>query len=297
MQSGERVYLNGEIVPYAEAKISVEDRGFNFADGIYEVVRVAGGAPFRAADHLDRFENGARALEIELPFTREQVSDAILETIRANDIDEGTVYVQLTRGAARRAHAFPEGVRPTLVMLARPYSGLAAAVRESGVGVATLPDLRWGYCEVKTIGLLPNVMAYQRSHDEGSYEAIMIRDGVVTEGSHTSAFCVRREKVFTHPIDNILPGITRKHVIASLRAQGIEVEETAVTMEEFRAADEIFITGTTLTVLGVVRIDGEPVGSGKPGKLTQLAMQLYDRDYDAARAEAQKRRQLGQVSD
>jgi D-alanine transaminase len=279
----EKVYLNGAFVPHAEARISVEDRGFNFADGIYEVLRIAGGMPFRIEAHLDRFEGGARALEIDLPFARDEIRDAIIETARANAVEEGTVYVQLTRGAAPRSHAFPRGVTPTLVMLARTSPGPSEEILQNGVAVVTAPDLRWGYCEVKTIGLLPNVLAYQHARSEGCFEAIMVRDGVVTEGAHTSAFCVRDGAVYTHPIDNLLPAITRKFLIDAFRAEGIEVNEVGVPVEQFRSADEAFLTGTTTEVMGIVSIDGEPIGSGTPGKLTRLGSELYRRELNAAR--------------
>ncbi len=289
MPSGELVYLDGELVRYGEAKISVEDRGFNFADGIYEVVRVLEGRAFRVEDHLDRFESGARALEIDLPLSRGEVRTAMLDVVRANGITEGTIYVQLTRGAAPRGHPFPEGATPTLVMLARPYPGPTEEQREGGVSAATEPDLRWGYCEVKTIGLLPNVLALQRARAQGCHEAILVRDGVVTEGSHSTAFCVRGETVYTHPIDNILPGITRRCLISALRSEAVNVQEVGVALDEFRAADEVFIVGTTTLVLPIVRVDGEKVGAGVPGDMTRLAMDLYRRDEEAFRAEARAR--------
>ncbi|UCC73224.1 MAG: aminotransferase class IV [Gemmatimonadota bacterium] len=284
MAKSELVYLNGELVPHAEAKISVEDRGFNFADGIYEVVRIVGGNAFRVEAHLDRFEGGARALEIELPLTRDRVHEAILQVAGANEILEGTVYVQLTRGPAPRSHAFPVGARPTLVMIARPFAGAPAERLEKGVSVVTAPDLRWGYCEVKTIGLLPNVIAFQHARSEDCTEAIMVRDGIVTEGAHTSAFCVHDGTVYTHPVDNILPSITRKFLIEALRAEGVMVEELGVPVDEFRGADEVFIVGTTTEVVPVVRIDAEQVGTGVPGEMTRLAIRLYRRDLEAARA-------------
>jgi D-alanine transaminase len=279
-----QVYLNGDLVPYGQAKISVEDRGFNFADGIYEVVRIVGGNAFRIEAHLDRFEGGARALEIELPLTRDGVHEAVRSVASANGIAEGTVYVQLSRGAAPRTHAFPEDVRPTLVMIARPFDGPPAEKLEKGVFVVTAPDLRWGYCEVKTIGLLPNVIAFQHARSEGCAEAIMVRDGIVTEGAHTSAFCVRSGTVYTHPVDNILPSITRKFLVEALRAEGVAVEEVGVPLDEFRAADEVFIVGTTSEVMPVVRIDGEQVGTGAPGDVTRQGMELYRRDVEACRA-------------
>lgn len=284
MANSETVYFNGELVAYAEAKISVEDRGFNFADGIYEVMRIAGGTGFRAHAHLDRLEASARALELDLPLGRDEFLDAMLQLARANGVEDGIVYLQLTRGTAPRRHAFPEWTRPTLVMLARPYSGPSEELRDRGVDCITVPDLRGGYCEVKTIALLPNVMAYQHARSEGCYEAILVRNGIVTEGTHTSAFCVRDGAVYTHPIDNILPGITRKFTIAALRLEDVEVIERAVTTDEFRSADELFLTGTTSEVIPVVRLDGEPIGDGRPGRMTRLAMGLYRRELEAARS-------------
>jgi len=276
-----QVYLNGEFVPHSEARVSVEDRGFNFADGIYEVVRVVAGRPFRIEDHLDRFEGGARALEIELGMSRDEVRAAIHDAIGANEIVDGTVYVQLTRGAAPRSHPFPEGVTPTLVMLARPAGPRVEKNWEEGVAVMTAPDLRWGYCEVKTIGLLPNLLALQQAKASECFEAILVREGIVTEGSHTSAFCVRDGTFFTHPVDNILPSITRKNLIAALKGEGIEVREVGVPLSEFRSADEIFLSGTTVEVMPIVKIDGEVVGSGVPGELTRTAMGLYRRDLES----------------
>jgi D-alanine transaminase len=286
MSGSQLVYLNGEFVPHGEAKVSVEDRGFNFADGIYEVARIVGGHAFRLEAHLDRFERGARALEIDPPIARETVGETLVETARRNGVEEGYVYVQLTRGVAPRGHAFPEKATPTLVMFARPFAGPDAEKLENGVGVVTAPDLRWGYCEVKTIGLLPNVIAYTHARAEGCFEAILVRDGVVTEGSHSSTFCVRDGAVYTHPIDNLLPSITRKFLIEAYREEGIDVHEVGVPIEEFRGADEVFLTGTTTEVMPVVTIDGEPVGPGVPGRLTRIGMQLYRRDLEAARAGA-----------
>jgi len=185
---------------------------------------------------------------------------------------------------APRSHPFPKGVTPTLVMLARPAGARAEKDWEEGVAVLTVPDLRWGYCEVKTIGLLPNLLALQRAKTGDCFEAILVRDGIVTEGSHTSAFCVRDGTFFTHPIDNILPSITRKNLIAALEGEGIDVRQVGVPLDEFRSADEVFIVGTTVEVMPIVRIDGEVVSSGVPGELTRLAMGLYRRELESFRA-------------
>jgi D-alanine transaminase len=284
MASGRLVYLNGALVEHEQAKVSVEDRGFNFADGIYEVVRIVGGRGFRIESHLDRLIASARAIEIDVPLTREEMRAAMLETARANEIVEGTIYLQLTRGVAPRRHAFPEGVPPTLVMLARPFDGPPERWQREGVSAATAPDLRWGYCEVKTIGLLPNVIAYQHARSEGAYDAVLVRDGLVTEGCLSSVFCVRDGVVYTHPIHNILPGVTRKFAIEALRGEGVRVEEAAVTLESLREADEVFLTGTTTEVMPVVQIDGRMIGAGEPGPLTRQALELYQRELRAVRA-------------
>lgn len=283
MASPQRVYLNGELVPYGEAKVSVEDRGFNFGDGIYEVVRIVGARGFRIESHLDRFESGARALEIELALSRDALREAMLETARANGVEEGTVYTQLTRGVAPRRHAFPKGARPTLVMLARHSAGPSKSDLENGASVITAPDLRFGYCEVKTIGLLPNVIAQQHAQSEGCYEALLVRDGRVTEATHSSVFCVRGGVVYTHPIDNILPAITRRFLIDAFREHGVTVQEEAVGVEEFRSADEVFLTGTTTEVMPVICMDNAKVGTGEPGEITRLGMELYRRDLEVAR--------------
>ncbi len=286
MASRELVYLNGDVIPHDQATVSVEDRGLNFAEGIYEVARIIEGKAFRIEAHLDRLERNARALEIELPLSRDAVREAMLDIAKQNDIDEGIVYLQLTRGAAPRSHGIPAKIDPTLFMLARPFPGPSAEEVKKGISVITAPDLRWGYCEVKTTGLLPNVMAFQHARSEGCREAIMVRDGLVTEGTRSSAFCVRGDTVYTHPIDNILPGITRRYVIEDLRADGVTVEEVGVKVEEFRAADEIFLTGTATEVLAVVRVDGESVADGTPGEMTRRARELYLKAVEATRAGA-----------
>ncbi len=245
------------------------------------------GRPFRLEAHLDRLEAGARTLEIESPLTRPQLREAVANVTRVNDISEGNVYLQLTRGPAPRRHAFPEKPAPTLVMLARPLAAPSRRDYEQGVAAITAPDLRWGYCEVKTIGLLPNVLAQQRARSDGTSEALLVRDGIVTEGSHTSVFGVQAGKVYTHPVDNILPGITRRYLIEAFRAEDIEVIELGVPIDELRRADEIFLTGTTIGVLPVTQLDGDVVGSGSPGEFARLGSDLYRRDLDEAVRQAE----------
>ncbi len=284
MSNEATVYLNGELVRYSDAKVSVEDRGFLFAEGVYELMRVVGGRVFRLEAHLDRLERSARALDLQLPITREDLGRSATGVAAKNEIEEGTVYVQLTRGAAPRAQAYPANMQATLVMIARPFAGGSQDQRENGVSAITAPDIRWGLCEVKTIGLLPNVMAGRQAVQQGAYEVIFVRDGVVTEGSRSSTFCVRAGTVYTHPIDNILPSITRQVVIDLLKSQGVDVQEVGVRIDEFREADEIFLTGTMTEVTPVVELDGTRVADGEPGEMTGLAFDLYMREVEAVRS-------------
>lgn len=284
MSDRSQVFLNGEFVPYGEACVPIEDRGFNFADGIYEVVRITGGNGFRLGAHLDRLEMGAGLLEIPLPLPRPELRDRLLETARRNRIEEGTLYLQLTRGVAPRSHAFPSDPRPTLLIMARPFSAHPEERFRDGVAAVTEPDRRWELCEVKTIGLLPNVLAAERARRAGALEAILVRGEHVTEGSHSTVFAVVGGEVRTHPVRNILPGITRRLVIDRLGANGISVREAAVSLEEIQEASEIFLTGTTTEVMPVTRLDGAEVGDGRPGDLARLAHRLYREELAACRA-------------
>ncbi len=279
----EIVYLNGDFLPHSRAKVSVEDRGLNFGDGVYEVVRVVGGRFFRFDEHLARLRAGLQALEIPLDVDASGLPEALRETARRSGITEGTLYLQVTRGPARRKHAFPEGARPTVFAIARPFAGVTETEREAGVACLTLPDTRHGLCEIKTIGLLPNVLANERAKRAGAYEAIFVRDGVVTEGSHASVFAVLGGAVWTHPVRNILPGVTRRLVLGLARSSGSDVREEPVPLDRLREAEEIFLTGTATEVLGVVLLDGRTVGGGKPGPVTRRLYEAYQTELEKVR--------------
>lgn len=270
-------YVNGELVPLDRAVVSVEDRGFLFADGIYEVIRVYGGRPFRLEDHLRRLEASARAIELPLPVPAEEIGRLARELLARNGHAEATIYIQVTRGPAPRNHLFPEHPRPTLVIWSREYRGPAPEMLERGVAAVTVPDTRWAYCAVKTVGLLPNVLARQHAHRQGAYEAIFVRGGVVTEATASNVFAVRDGVVRTFPVDNILPGVTRTVVLELLGRLGVPVREEGVTLEELRAADEVFLTGTTTEVCGVTRLDGRPVGDGRVGPVTRRLQEEFRR--------------------
>lgn len=279
----EIVYVNGAFVPHSQAKVSVEDRGLNFADGLYEVVRVVGGRAFRLEDHLARLESGLRALEIPLDPRGSGLPDAMMETARQNGVTEGTVYLQVTRGVALREHAFPGAATPTVIAWARPFAGRTREEREAGVACITAPDARWAYCEIKTTGLLPNVLASERARRAGAYEAILVREGVVTEGARTSVFAVFGGAVWTHPIRNILPGVTRALVLELVKSSGTPAREEPVRANRLREAEEVFLTGTTTEVLPVTRLDGRPVGRGVPGPVARRLAELYLAELERTR--------------
>jgi D-alanine transaminase len=268
------VYVNGKFVPRAKAVVSVEDRGFVFGDGVYEVLRAISGRLFATRFHNERLLKSLDGVRINLG---EGASPAKFveigrELLRENELLEGeaTLYMQVTRGTTTRAHHFPPAeVPPTIYISAtgfKPYADLA----ETGASVITHPDLRWARCDLKTINLLPNVLAAQAAKEKGAFEAMLIRDGVVTEGSRTNFFGVIDGTLRTHPCDShILPGITRS-VLRDLAAElRIELDETPITVDEIPGLTELFLTGTTTDVMPVVQLDGRFVGDGKPGELTR----------------------------
>lgn len=270
-------YVNGEFVPLDRAVVSVEDRGFLFADGVYEVIRVYDGKPFRLEDHLRRLQASAEAIELPLPAPVDEIGRLAQEVLARNGHREATIYIQVTRGPAPRNHLFPEHPRPTLVIWSREFHGPAPEMVERGVAAITVPDTRWAYCAVKTVGLLPNVLARQRAHRQGAYEAIFVRDGVVTEATASNVFAVLDGVVYTYPVDNILPGVTRSVVLELLARRGVPVREEGVPLPRFREAAEIFLTGTTTEVCGVVRLDGQPVGDGRVGPVTRQLQEDFRR--------------------
>jgi len=269
-------FVNGRFMPLEQATVSVEDRGYQFGDGIYEVIRTYRGVPFRMEAHLARLERSAQAIGLAMPYQSREWQELIVEGIRLAGFAESKVYIQLTRGVAPRDHAFPAGSRPTVVMTIREFRPLDPTLREAGVPAITLEDLRWGRCDIKSLNLLPNVLARQRAQDAGVFEAIFVRDGIVTEGSVSNVVVVRGGALATAPEGaRILSGVTRALVLELARKAGVSVEERAVTLDELRRADEVFLCGTTVEILAVVRIDGQAVGTGKPGPLTSRLSERF----------------------
>jgi D-alanine transaminase len=259
----ELIYLNGAYLPKAEAVLSVEDRGFVFGDGVYEVVPVFRGVPFLMAEHLERLSDGLRELAIDFQVT--SVEPILRELIARNDLGHAAIavfYLQVTRGAAPRTHFFPpEGTRPTVFATARPFTRPDSESWEKGFEAITYSDRRWGRADIKTIQLLPNVMAQEAARAAGVSDAIFVRDGIALEGALNNLFFVFDRTIRTHPTSNqILPGITRAVLIDLARETGYKVEERPTSLEEMARATELFLTGSTTEVRPIVRVDGRPVG-------------------------------------
>lgn len=273
-------YVNGQYVPHGQATVHVEDRGFQFADGVYEVWSVFDGRMADFDGHMTRLHRSLNELRIPIPMTREALERVLKETVRRNRVREGLVYIQVTRGTARRDHPFPpDGTPPSVIVTARslPLSkGNATAAK--GVAVITQPDIRWGRCDIKTVGLLPNVLAKQAAKEHGAAEAWMVDEmGLVTEGSSTNAWIVDEHgKLRTRDTQaNILHGITRAAVLALAADEGIEVEERAFSVDEAKRAKEAFYTSASGFVMPAVSIDGAKIGDGKPGPVATRLRALY----------------------
>jgi D-alanine transaminase len=273
-------YVNGQYVPHGQATVHVEDRGFQFADGVYEVWSVFDGRMADFDGHMTRLHRSLSELRIPIPMTREALERVLKETVRRNRVREGLVYIQVTRGTARRDHPFPpEGTPPSVIVTSRslPLSkGSTAAAK--GVAVITQPDIRWGRCDIKTVGLLPNVLAKQAAKERGAAEAWMVDEmGLVTEGASTNAWIVDDTgKLRTRDTQaNILHGITRAAALALAADEGIEVEERAFSVEEAKRAREAFYTSASGFVMPAVSIDGAKIGDGKPGPVATRLRALY----------------------
>jgi D-alanine transaminase len=280
-------YVNGRYVPYGQAKVAVEDRGYQFADGVYEVCEVRGGHMIDESRHMARLDRSLKELRIARPMSLRALAVVLRETIRRNRVRDGIIYLQVTRGVAKRDFPFPaETTRPSLVVTARSndLDHLEQAAAE-GVSVVTVPDIRWKRVDIKSVALLPNVLAKQTAREQGAREAWLVdAKGRITEGSSSSAWIVSRDgKLITHPLgEAILPGITRSVVIDMIKAQGLSFEERTFTVEEAYQAREAFITSASQVVLPVVRIDGHSVGNGAPGLITTALRRDYHRYAEIA---------------
>jgi D-alanine transaminase len=271
-------YVNGSFVPLAEAKVSILDRGFLFADGIYEVAAVLDGKLVDNASHLARLERSVGEIALALPETLARIQEIQRELIARNQLMSGLVYLEVTRGAdAGRDFAFPKGVKPTLVMFTSVKDIINAPSAKTGIGVITVPDIRWTRRDIKSVALLAQVLAKQAAAEAGAGEAWMIEDGKVTEGGSSSAFILTQDDVLVTRQNSsaILPGCTRKAVVALAEERQLRVEERPFTVEEALAAKEAFITSASSFVQAVVTIDGKNIANGKPGPMATRLREIY----------------------
>lgn len=263
-------FINGTFVPMAEAKVSIEDRGFQFGDGVYEVIRTYKGRPFELEAHLARLDRSATALDLKQPYSHDDWTRHILEGIRLAAYPESKIYVQITRGIAPRDHAYSDDATPTVVMTVREFHPLDRSVQVAGVEAITTEDIRWGRCDIKSVNLLANVLARQQVKQAQVFEAILVNEGLVTEGAVSNVMVVQGGTVVTAPQGpRILSGITRTVVLDLARSEGLPVQERFVSQADLYEADEVFLTGTTVEVLAVIRVDGKIIGDGRPGPIAQ----------------------------
>ena len=263
-------FVNGSFVPLAEAKISIDDRGFQFGDGIYEVIRTYKGHPFALEAHLTRLERSAIALDLVQPYSRIEWAHLVLEGVKRAAYPEAKIYIQLSRGVAPRDHAYPVQVTPTVVMTIREFRPLDRSVQAAGVEAMTTEDIRWGRCDIKSVNLLANVLARQQAKQAQVFEAILVKEGLVTEGAVSNVMVVRGGTVMTAPEGpRILSGVTRAVVLELARNEGLTIHERFISQAELYDAAEVFLTGTTVEVLAVVRMDGKVIGDGRPGPVTR----------------------------
>jgi D-alanine transaminase len=271
------VFVNGSFVPYEEARIPIMDRGFLFADGIYEVSAVLNSRLVDNDAHLARLDRSLKEIRIANPYSAQEWTRLEEELVRRNGLVEGVVYMEVTRGAAERDFAFPKDTKPTVVMFTQVKNISRAPAAETGVAVVTVEDLRWKRRDIKSVALLAQVLAKQAAAEAGVAEAWMVEDGHVTEGSSSTAFIITKDgRIVTRPLSNaVLPGITRLSVMRLAGEHGLAIEERLFTLEEAHEAAEAFLTSASSFVMPVVRIDGKPVGAGEPGVLTRRLRQLY----------------------
>jgi D-alanine transaminase len=273
------VFLNGSFLPIEEAKVPFMDRGFMFGDGVYEGIAVLGGQLVDNEAHLERLERSLREVQIPNPYTRAEWTHLEEEIARQNGMTEGFIYFQVTRGVAERDFTFPENTAPTVAMFTQAKAIVNAPAAETGIAVITVPDLRWKRRDIKSLNLLAQVLAKQAAKEAGAQEAWMVEDGYVTEGGSSSGFIITKEgRVIVRPLSNaILPGITRKSLLALSKEAGIELEERLFTVEEAYDAAEAFLTSASTFVHPIVSIDGRKVGDGKPGPITKRLRGIYIR--------------------
>ncbi len=271
------VYLDGQYLALEQARVPVLDRGFLFGDGVYEVIPAYGGHPFRLREHLQRLDRSLAAIRMEPPLDHRQWEEIFRRLLAQGGDTDQQLYLQVTRGSYdKRLHAIPKEVHPTLFVMAGPLTPRDPGLVEQGMSAITLEDIRWQRCDIKAITLLANILAQQEARDAGAQEAILVRDGLATEGTASNFFLVKEGLILTPPKStHLLPGITRDLVLELAREAGLPCREREIPVEELADADELWVTSSTKEVMPVTRLDGRPVGKGAPGPMWREMDALY----------------------
>lgn len=273
----EYVILNGDLIERSEAKVDIEDRGYQFGDGVYEVIRVYNGKMFTADEHLERLLESGRKIELDIPYSIGQLKQMLAEMIERNNLELGIVYMQFSRGTSPRNHAYPGAdVAPVLTAYTRETSRPVESMR-NGVKASLIEDIRWLRCDIKSLNLLGNIMAKQKAAQSGCFEAIQHRGDTVTEGSSSNIAIVKDGTLYTHPATNlILNGITRRKINEICRENGVALEESAFTKDDLLDADEVFMSSTSAEITPIIEIEGKPIGNGSPGPITNKLQNLFE---------------------
>ncbi len=276
------IYLNGEFMPIEEARVPVLDRGFIFGDGVYEVIPVYSRRPFRLREHLKRLQHSLDSIRLANPHSEEEWAELIGELVKRNQDEDQSLYLHVTRGVAKRDHAFPPGVAPTVFMMSNPLVTSTPELVESGVAVVSAADNRWLRCDIKAIALLPNVLLRQLAVDAGAAETLLLRDGFLTEGAASNIFVVRDDVLLAPPKNNLmLPGITYDVILELAALASLKTEVRRISEHEVRTAQELWLTSSTKEVLAITRLDGKPVADGRPGPWFRQMHRLYQ-DYKSS---------------
>ncbi|MGK4045879.1 D-amino-acid transaminase [Heyndrickxia oleronia] len=277
----EKIIFNGEIVEKSEVNIDIEDRGYQFGDGIYEVIRVYNGHLFTKDEHIQRLYESAEKISIRIPFSKKDLMQRLEELVETNQLDTGIIYLQITRGTYTRQHGFPsEEIIPTYVAYTREMP-IPQVSMDNGVKGLLVEDIRWLRCDIKSLNLLGNTLAKQKAAEAGCYEAIQHRGEEITEGSSSNVFIVKNNCVITRPATNlILNGITRQVILKLCKENGIEYKEQIFTVNDLKQADEVFISSTTSEVMPIVQINELQINSGTPGKITKKLQNLFKREIE-----------------
>jgi D-alanine transaminase len=276
------VFLNGQLVDRGEAKVDIEDRGYQFGDGIYEVIRIYNGEPFTMKEHMDRLYESANKIQIDIPFSKQEFTEKLIELAILNKVNDGIIYLQITRGTSARQHHFPAPeVKGNIVAytkeMARPVSKM-----DEGVTAKLVEDVRWLRCDIKSLNLLGNLLAKQEAAAEGHFEAILHRGETVTEGSSSNVFIVKDKVIYTHPATNlILNGITRKVIQKVCQENNITFIEEAFSIAQLQAADEVFMASTTSEVMPIIKVDDKVYGEGKIGPVTKKLQSLFQMQMES----------------